>query len=76
MRKVTAGVPQGSVLGPFLWNLTYDEVLNTPLEEKCKIIGYADDTIVLASADNATAASILAGIQTARILFKINGLGL
>lgn len=75
-KKVTAGVPQGSVLGPLLWNVTYDEVLHTPLENRCKVIGYADDTIILATANNAASAAILAGIQTARVLLRINGLGL
>lgn len=75
-KSMTAGVPQGSVLGPLLWNLTYDGVLNTQLEKNCRIIGYADDTIILSSAASVTAAVIAAGLQTAKVLSKIRGLGL
>ena len=45
---VSAGVPQGSILGPTLWNVMYDGVLRIPLSDEAKVIGYADDLVVLA----------------------------
>lgn len=41
--RITAGVPQGSVLGPFLWNVMYDGLLNLDLPDGAKLVGYADD---------------------------------
>lgn len=47
---IYAGVPQGSVLGPLLWNTQYDELLSLRLPPGVHAIGYADDVAVVASA--------------------------
>lgn len=47
------GVPQGSVIGPLLWNIMYDKVLRTELREGSEILGFANDTMVIASGDSA-----------------------
>lgn len=49
-RAVCRGVPQGSVLGPLLWNLGYDSVLrDTELPLDCLMVCYADDTFLVAA---------------------------
>lgn len=44
---MSAGVPQGSVLGPTLWNSGYDGVLDINLPQGAKTIAYADDLALL-----------------------------
>jgi len=48
--SIIGGVPQGSVVGPLLWNITYNSVLKEELPGGCGLIGFADDTMLVVSA--------------------------
>ncbi|KAF0735570.1 Reverse transcriptase domain-containing protein [Aphis craccivora] len=47
---VTCGVPQGSVLGPTLWNILYDGLLRTQLPPGVEYLAFADDVALVAKA--------------------------
>jgi hypothetical protein len=51
---VTCGVPQGSVVGPLLWNIAYDRVLRLQFPADVELLGFADDTMVIASGRSIT----------------------
>lgn len=79
MRNMTAGVPQGSVLGPLLWNIAYNRVLETAekkLPEDCHLICYADDTILLTKGITPKNVISKANFCAARIIRDIESLGL
>ena len=52
--EMQCGVPQGSVIGPLLWNLMYDEVLRIPLPNNVRRIAYADGLALVGIAKTET----------------------
>lgn len=50
---MTAGVPQGSVLGPTLWNILYNSVLELGVPEGTNLLAYADDLAIVIVGKNA-----------------------
>lgn len=49
-RSVNSGVPQGSVLGPLLWNVLYDGLCRKDLGEDTDMVVFADDVMLISSA--------------------------
>jgi len=47
---VTSGAAQGSILGPDLWNVSYDSLLRLDMPDETLLVGYADDVAALVSA--------------------------
>ena len=48
--EITAGVAQGSVGGPTIWNIHYDALLRLILPKDVVLVGYADDVAMVAVA--------------------------
>lgn len=47
IRKTFCGVPQGSVLGPTLWNVGFNNIVETKLPGSAEIYAYADDLLLI-----------------------------
>ncbi|GHJ61402.1 hypothetical protein NOK12_39200 [Nocardioides sp. OK12] len=75
-RQVYCGVPQGSVLGPTLWNIAYDSVLRIPMPGGSRVVCYADDTALLSSGWDLSQAIVNAEQDLEVLVREIEGLGL
>lgn len=74
--EVSQGIPQGSVLGPTLWNLAYDGVLRIRAGIGTKIIGFADDIAVVVSARDKTSLEVSVEIAMRKITRWMKARGL
>ena len=58
--QISAGVPQGSILGPTLWNAMYNDVLTLRLPIGVEVVGFADDIVMTVTAKSCEEVELLA----------------
>lgn len=73
---MTCGVPQGSVLGPTLWNVGYDSVVRASLPAGCTTLYYVDDTLLMVTGATFEEAKTRAELGAMYIISLIERLGL
>ncbi|XP_046629480.1 uncharacterized protein LOC124309685 [Neodiprion virginianus] len=74
--QVTRGIPQGSILGPTLWNLAYNKVLSQTYSTDMEITCYADDTLILVEGRTGKETAERASRAAAEVIEQIEKLGL
>lgn len=75
-RQVTCGVPQGSVLGPLLWNVAYNSVLRDVRVPGSRVLGYADDTLIIGTGKTVDLTRSRTNQVIVKILRRLDVLGL
>lgn len=74
--EVSCGVPQGSVLGPTLWNILYDGLLRTRLPVGVKFLAFADDVALVAEGRDSIQLEQLLTISANRVKDWLTNAGL
>ena len=75
-RKVTSGAAQGSILGPDIWNISYDGILRIKMPDGTFLVGYADDIVAVITGRNVEIAQMLLNQVMRRIRSWMNDHGL
>ena len=53
-RNITKGSPQGSCSGPGFWNILYNSLLTLELNNRSRIVAFADDLVILTRGETVT----------------------
>ena len=67
VRSLDRGCPQGSVLGPHLWNIIMDGLLRLDLGSEVEAYAYADDVTILVQGSSRVSLERIAGNALRRI---------
>src|SRR6266576_1613978 len=75
-RQLERGCPQGSVLGPLLWNVGFNDILSSLSSEHSSAICYADDTLLFITASNAEELGLRSRNISAKLIDFLGSRGL
>jgi len=66
-RAVSKGCPQGSCLGPGMWNIFYNSLLKLKFTSSTKIIAFADDLLLLTRGETVSEIENIANLELTKI---------
>ena len=66
-RAVSRGAPQGACLGPGIWNIFYNSLLNLTFTSGTKIVAFADDLLLLARGKSVSEVENITNIELKKV---------